>query len=184
MKHLSILPLLLCINTHLQSMEIDGEKIPLLSQVSLIKNDGLTEEARGSIHEQLHSHTSIEYEKRIIGYEKHIDAEPSLMDQIILENNQTLCSPTHNDLCHPKKLVVKTVLTLCLAGLYDGCLSGTVAAIIACGGWSPPAIVYSALGQSIIAPMACGVCWGRNCLALTMALDHDNYNPNYRAYVI
>lgn len=157
MKHISIFLLLLCINIHMQSME--EEMKPLLNQ----KNNGLSAETLGSIHDQLPSTGSIE----------STQSEQSLMNQIIKENNQTFCSPTCDDLYHPKKLIVKTALTLCLAGLFDGGISGAVASILACcDGASAASFVCSPLYQSIFAPISCCLCWSRRCVVLTLAIDH------------
>lgn len=150
MKRISTFLLLLCINIHLQCME---ESTPLLNQ----KDNGLTTETLGSIHDQLPSITPIE----------PTDSEQSLMDQIIKENNQTFCSPTCDDLYHPKKLAAKTALTLCLAGLWDGGISGMSATAFACC-FDPSlaSLVCSPLYQSIAAPISCCICWNRNCYFL------------------
>ena len=126
------------------------ESTPLLNH----KENELTAKTLDSIHKQLPS-APIEFTK----------SEQSLMDQIFWENDRQYCSPTCDDVNDPKKLVIKTVLTLSLAGLLDGGLSGLFAAPLAItGGPSAASFVCSPLFQGIVAPMTCCASWSRNCL--------------------
>src|ERR1700741_3485035 len=94
-NYVSIAALLLCINAYLHSME----------QKKLVLNNNLTEETFGNIQEQIQSTASREYSEpseapltkigpalRSLG-----EVGPGLMDEILLENKNTLFSPTYTD---------------------------------------------------------------------------------------